>query len=104
MTYELGQPVNVTGTAVKQKSYSKVSYTNGPLPTRQNYDNPTTYDKGFIVGSRHVTEGEIDSWEDGRTYVPSMGTSRRVWLVAFNMHMKPAMCFDHQVSPIKEES
>lgn len=104
--YELGQPVTITGTAVKKKTFSSTAYTdvtyaNGPLPTRQNYDNPRIYTKGVIVGARNITDGKVKGGgdDDGYYYVPTRGTSRRVWLVAFDLNMKPVMCFAHQLAP-----
>lgn len=104
-TYELGHPVTITGTAAKYKNgYGTVKYIDGPVPMRNNYDNPRHFHEGIIVGSRHVTGGTTTNWDEGRAFVPTTGTSRRVWLVAFDMYMKPVMCFDHQVKPLKEES
>ena len=99
----LGAKVHITGTVVKVKqrthNYSKVviGYEEGPPPTRCNYPDDKVFTEGVIVGSRTIQDGEA-FWEDGSSYYqPTAGTARNVWLVAFDMRMKPVMCLDDQV-------
>lgn len=96
--YELGQRVAITGTAQKIHAGDRTRYKESELPFRDYYPNRKTFTEGVIVGARTVIEGE--RWFDdyGRNFSPTPGTGRRVWLVAFDMRMKPVMCFDHQVN------
>lgn len=105
--FKLGERVRILGTACKQKEwkgYSRaiITYDEGPPPVRHNYPEPKHYSEGVIVGQRTVQDGDAD-WDDGAMYTPRVGTARNVWLVAFDMRMKPVMCFDHQVKPLLAE-
>ena len=100
--YQLGQRVKVSGTVRKGRSGNMVSYSDGPQPQRINYPKPKIFTEGVIVGSLTIQDGE--AWHDsdyGRQFTPTNGTARRAWLVAFDLRMKPTMCFEHQVSPIE---
>jgi|GEM_PF-3935051 hypothetical protein len=100
--YQLGQRVKMEGTAAKIQEWPKTFYADSALPFRENYPSRKTFTEGVIVGSRTVQDGEAWSHDEcGRQFSPKHGTARRVWLVAFDLRMKPAMCFDHQVTPIE---
>lgn len=98
--YELGQRVRIHGTAVKDGTRDKMTYREAPQPKRFQYPNDRVFSEGVIVGSRTVQEGyvEWDEWSSG--FTPLKGTAKRVWLVAFDLRMKPCMCFDHQIEPL----
>lgn len=98
--FTLGERVKIAGTAVKVKDfYRAVTYRDGALPVRLDYPNAKVFTEGVIVGSRTVMDGQGD-YDDGYTFTPQRGTARRVWLVAFDLRMKPTMCFDHQVTAV----
>lgn len=104
-TYALGQRVTITGTARKVKSWNGFSrgfltYEEGPLPMRHDYPTAKHFTEGVIVGARTVQDGHAE-YDEGAHFSPKTGTARRVWLVAFDMRMKPVMCFDHQVAEVK---
>lgn len=96
--YELGQRVTITGTAQKFHAGDWTRYKEAELPFRDYYPNRKTFTEGVIVGARTVIDGQRWSDDWGRNFSPMPGTGRRVWLVAFDMRMKPAICFDHQVN------
>lgn len=96
--YQLGDRVTMTGTARKIKEYPKVFYKESVLPYRDNYPERKTYTEGVVVGSRTVQEGYC-FYDEGYGFKPTMGTAERVWLIAYDLRMKPVMCFGHQISP-----
>lgn len=69
-------------------------------PMRRGPWKETSFDTGVIVGQRTITHGEVNEGEYGSVdYRPIPGTARRVWLVAFDLHMSPVMCMDSQIRP-----
>ncbi len=103
MRFGLGERVTITGTARKVKTFigfsrGHISWQEGDLPVRHNWPEPKQYNEGVIVGQRTVMDGTAH-YDEGAMFDPSVGSARNVWLVAFDMRMKPAVCFDHQVEP-----
>lgn len=99
--FELGQRVAMTGTVEKVREYPHTRYIESGIPYRVDYPHNRTYSEGVIVGSRTVQEG-IASYDDehGRQFDPTIGKAKRVWLVAYDLRRKPAMCFDHQLTEV----
>jgi hypothetical protein len=99
--FALGQRVTMTGIVVKIKEYPRTYYKESALPYRDNYPARKTFTEGVIVGSRTVQDGltaREDEW--GSYFSPTAGTARRVWLVAYDLRMKPVTCLDHQVEAV----
>ncbi|WP_104086535.1 hypothetical protein [Arthrobacter sp. GMC3] len=100
--YQLGQRVEISGTVEKVKEYPRTFYKESALPYRENYPNRKTFTEGVIIGSRTIQDGiteRQDEW--GSYFTPTQGTARRVWLVAYDLRMKPVTCLDHQVAAVE---
>lgn len=101
-TFLLGQRVTMSGTVEKIKEYPRTYYKESGLPHKDLYPERKTFNEGVIVGSRTIQDGlteRQDEW--GSYFVPTEGTARRVWIVAFDLRMKPVTCLDHQVEASK---
>ncbi|WP_104087074.1 hypothetical protein [Arthrobacter sp. GMC3] len=99
--YQLGQRVEISGTVEKVKEYPRTFYKESALPYRENYPNRKTFTEGVIIGSRTIQDGlteRQDEW--GSYFTPTQGTARRVWLVAYDLRMRPVTCLDHQVEAV----
>lgn len=98
MTFNLGDRVDMIGTVVKSKSYGKLTYAEGGLPTRETAGGSITYMSGVVVGKRTVQDGDIDWMDEGVMFYPKSGTARSVWIVSYDLHRNPVRCFEHQLT------
>lgn len=101
LRFQLGDRVRISGTAIKTHTgYSplKTLFREGPVPVkRDSWLKSTSLTEGVIVGYRTVTDGITHYDSDGACFVPTEGTSRRVWLVAIDLRRNPVMAFDSQL-------
>lgn len=106
--FKLGDRVRFTGTVTKQHDYPKTLYVESEPPRCfDRVKGGVPYTEGIIIGRRTVTPGETETITEfdgyrrhipvGKRFIPTPGASRRVWLVAFDLRLKPVMCFDEQV-------
>lgn len=102
--FQLGARVSISGTAVKRKTwragtmFTDLEWKDGPLPSRTAYPDDQVFTEGVVVGSRTIQNGTVrHSYDEGSYFEPTIGSAQNVWLVAFDLRMKPCMCFDHQV-------
>lgn len=70
------------------------------------------YNEGIIMGVRHVTNGvtipgspggwTMDGYDGGEPaeFQQEKGSTRKVWIVSYNIHRKPIMVFDEDVESI----
>lgn len=106
MRFQLGQPVSITGTAVKDRDGSRTFHEEGPLPTRAGKD----YTSGVIVGHRTLMDYITETWPvddmwftelNSSSTRPVIGSGRVAWLVAFDMRSNPVLVWDHQIKPLE---
>lgn len=103
--YELGQRVRITGHTKKMRDYMAkkegTSYPKLGLPRISDaWGNSKEVDAGIIVGVRNVADGSNNS-EDGYTwFCPKPGTSRKVYLVAYDIRKRPVMVFPDQIESV----
>ena len=69
-------------------------------------------DEGIIFGYRHVTNGSTDpgykggwtmdgyDYGESASFSPEKGTTRKVWLISYDLRRKPVMVFDEDVVSI----
>lgn len=104
--FKLGDRVTISGTTSKIKEYPSVTYKESSrLPVRHNYPDDKFFSEGVIVGSRTVQDGTTSNEEESGGYIfrPERGTARRMWIVAFDLRMKPVMCSDDQVTLLESD-
>lgn len=124
--YMLGQPVAMSGTVQKvrdqttwrpkdgvhiyreaQKDWASIKEEPGrneygTLRTRLIEFPPPVKTEGVIVGKRTMFQGITESfYDEGSTFLPC--ESNQVWLVAYDLRRKPALCFDHQLTELTTE-
>lgn len=98
--FTLGQTVKISGTAKKVREGASTTFEEAGPPIRGDaWGKHKEVTEGVIIGHRSVMYGNRDGdWEEGTYFVPTPGSAKRVWLVALNLQMNPARCFDNQVT------
>lgn len=103
---ELGQRVRMTGTVRKAHTGavgSRTEYLDAPVPGTGRQGDGHTFTDGVIVGKRTVVTGTTHRYYDEPSYfVSDPDSARTVYLVAFHLRRKPAMCWPEQVHPLDE--
>ncbi|MGV2820487.1 hypothetical protein ABZX73_06365 [Brevibacterium casei] len=102
--FRLGERVLMSGTVAKVRDGNRTEFMEARLPHKWSYTgHRIDLNEGIIIGSRTVQPGSTlyDSHE-GNEFRPDIGEAKRVWLVTFDMHRKPVMCFDHQIETAEE--
>lgn len=106
MRFQLGEPVSITGTAVKNRDLERTFHEEGPLPNRAGRDHTT----GVVVGHRTLMEYITETWTEdyewfGSSIIsstkPVAGSGKVAWLVAFDMRSNPVLVWDHQIKPLE---
>ena len=99
--FTLGQHVRMTGTVRKVRAgfgRARTEYVAAPLPGTGHYGDDRTFADGVIVGKRTVVTGRTHySHNEPPCFVADPGSARTVWLVAFHLNRKPAMCWTDQI-------
>lgn len=123
--FALGDRVRITDTVVKHRRDGDedgpdVAWKPAGVPSRARWHRDEAKDwhrtmepltEGVIVGLRFLTEYDIDresEWDmwSGKSYVITTpralpGTTRRAWLVAFDLRRKPVLVLDEDVEPVE---
>lgn len=97
MNLALGSKVTYSHTVVKHKKpFVYVNYRAEPVPEG-------TVDTGIIVGRRTVMDYDVDHEYEGPIWATPKGkTSKRVWLVAYNLDRRPVMVLDQHITTIHD--
>lgn len=125
-TYQLGQRVNIVGIAEKVRDRSiwrpidnrhiyneavkawpqikaepgRAEY--GMLRTRLIESPAPAKNRGVVVGKRTIQQGVTEhSYSEDACFLPC--ETSQVWLVSYDLHRKPVMCFEHQISALPAE-
>lgn len=98
--YMKGEPLSLP-----KRSYAKLK----PGTTLENPSwefRDEIFSTGVVVGRRHVSDYKIHpgSYEEPTVGIMESGTTREVYLVAFNLHQKPVMVFPQHLKVITDES
>ena len=103
--FQLGQRVRMSGTVAKVRAGfqgSETRYRDADLPGTGIYGDDRVFSEGIVIGKRTVIEGRtVYSSYDGAVFMAEQGSARPVWLVAFHLSRKPAMCSAEQLEVIK---
>ncbi len=116
--FALGDRVTFTDTVVKDRRTHTVTWKSAGLPQRESYflNEDRQWDRrirhfseGIIVGQRFLADytysHETDYGEYGVSYgtytvvSQTPGTSRKAWLVSFDLHRKPVLVLDENIEP-----
>ena len=104
--FSLGERVQMSGTVKKVHDGARTEFVEAQLPYKLSYErHKIELPEGIIIGSRTVQPGRTvyDQW-GGNEFRPDIGEAKRVWMVMFDLHRKPVMCFDHQIETAEEAS
>ena len=100
--FMLGQHVRMTGTVHKAHTgfgRARTEYVAAPLPGTGRYGDDRTFADGVIVGKRTVVTGWTHySYSEPACFVSDPGSAQTVYLVAFHLSRKPAMCWPDQIT------
>ena len=77
------------------------------------YAHTSVFDEGIIVGQRFLAEYKVHTEREYDEYGMSCGdytisqqvpgTSRRAWLVSYDLHRKPVLVLDEHVEAVEEK-
>ena len=115
VSFSLGQRVRFTGVVEKTHGLGDkptTSYVELPNPWcyRGEAKAPYQADEGVVIGRRFVADYRMEQHEerDDFGYIVDVdtqwkrvaGTTRRVWLISYDLRRKPIMAYDHQVEAL----
>lgn len=104
--FSLGERVQMSGTVKKVHDGVRTEFVEAQLPYKLSYERrKIELPEGIVIGSRTVQPGRTLYYSyEWSEFKPDIGEAKRVWLVVFDLHRKPVMCFDHQLESAEEAS
>lgn len=108
--FHLGQQVIITGQVIKDQvpEHGPLRERDAPFyhwsrvhPITTYVQHPAPAEHGVIVGKRTVMDYRLfgGTYDEPTEAQVIRGSARTAWMVAWDLHRKPILCLDGQVTP-----